>query len=108
MIKLVAARLLPGALAGTLLWSALSPLRPALEGFAKAAGALAGERDVGGVDFPSVQPGAAAPSAHAHRARELRDIAKNVESRGAMPDAEALGWEAGDRAARPLGPKSAR
>ncbi|MEN9799853.1 MAG: hypothetical protein RL653_3550 [Pseudomonadota bacterium] len=108
MVKLVLARLLPGALAGTLLWSALSPLRPALEGFARAANALAGEQNAGGVDFPRDLPGPGPSAPSAERARALREIASAVEKQANVPEAEALGWEAGDRAARPLGPKGKR
>jgi hypothetical protein len=108
MMKLVVARLLPGALAGTLLWSALSPLRPALEGFARAANALAGEQDAGGVDFPRDVPGPEVTAPSAQRARALREIAGAVEAQANVPEAEAMGWEAGDRAAKPLGPKGKR
>jgi hypothetical protein len=52
--------------------------------------------------------GPAKPSAPESRARALREIANTVEAQGAVPDSEALGWEAGDRAVRPLGPKGKR
>ena len=105
MIKLGAARLLPGAVAGTLLWSALSPLAPALDGFARASRALAGETNVGGVDFPSAVPKAQGAAPAHGQARALREIAHSVEAGGQASESKALGWEAGDRAVQKLGPK---
>lgn len=106
MMKLVLTRLLPLVASVAIFGSAFSPIGPTLNMFQAAADALAGETEVE-VDVAGLTPAersrapvARKPVAKAERRKKLEAIA----ARAGKNDEDAFGWNAGDRAARPIGP----
>lgn len=108
MMKLLFARLLPGAVAVGIFTTALSPVKPALAMFAAAADALAGETqgqtEVLGTPslppVPGVTPETARPAAgKAGKRRSLENFANQLEGGEKKED---YGWNPGDRAPKPI------
>lgn len=109
MIRLLLYRVLPLGTAIAIFSSALSPLRPALQAFGKAASALAGNTRVGGVEAqaPNLEAEAKqlatgpAPSAPT-RGKTLQQLAESLRAEVVSDD--PFGEQAGARAPKPIAP----
>jgi hypothetical protein len=121
MMKLILGRLVPMALAGGLLTSALSPLKPALQAFGVAADALSGNTDAGGspdlgrgLAVPGMQSAEPVAAPHVDSRRRLEDLAANLNGNApklktfnAEPPRPARTRRRSPRAPLPIRPRSA-
>lgn len=109
MMRFLLTKLLPiGATIG-IFNSALSPVKPALAMFAAAANALAGETnqavDTSALDQAGQGHRPSAPQkglAPGGKRKTLEGFADALDPEVPKDDADAFGWKAGDRAAKPL------
>lgn len=82
MIKLLLYRLVPLGVAGAIFSSALSPVRPALDAFSRAAGALAGVTEGPGgstPDFAAALHNLGAPARNPRAKHKLVELAHAVK-----------------------------
>lgn len=113
MMKLLFARLLPGAAAAGIAWSTLNPVQGTLKIFAIAADALSGETQ--GEEAPppldpkvveeALHPGSQTRSRSvetANGSKKRKSLEAFADQLDGSPKKEDYGWNAGDRAAKPL------
>ena len=113
MMKLLFARLLPGAAAAGILTSALSPVQGTLKIFAIAADALSGETQgeeapppldpkvIGELQHPGSQTRSRSveTAGGSKKRKSLEAFANQLDG---APKKEDYGWNAGDRAPKPI------